>query len=329
LYGLEIVGVEARHDGPLIAERALRFHLRRKQGAPVHRDVANRLASRAETGATDARTDIVVRLIAEAGAPWLRVAVQGENRLEDHRLRLRFRTDVVGEVWADAAFGPVRRERLVVPPEDAAMEIPPKTAPLHRYVSRFDERRGCTIFSDGLGEYEAADDGSIYVTLVRAVGELSVRDLPERPGNAGWPKPTPGAQCIREFAGSFALMLHGPRTPETIDAIERAADDVLLPLRGATLRSAMRVPDAVVGVELQGIGLAVSAIKESEDGQWVVLRCVNLIDAPVAGSWRLPFDVLEAQRARLDETITEALTTIDRVIAFEAAPREIVTILAR
>jgi len=185
------------------------------------------------------------------------------------------------------------------------------------------------VFSDGLAEYEAAGDGSLYITLLRAVGDLSVRDLPERPGNAGWPKPTPGAQCIGPFSASFAFMLHGPRTPETIHEIERTADDVLLPLRGATLRSAIRVPDPVAGVELQGVGVALSTIKESEDGLWLVLRCVNLIDAPVAGSWRVPFDVVEAHRARLDETITDALTSIDRVVAFEAAPREIVTILVR
>ena len=328
LYAVEVTSVESRHRGPLIADLALGFRVHRKDHVSVHQDIANRLSSRGENVPDGTRaTDVVVRLILEAGARWLRIEVEGENRLKDHRLRFRFRTDVVGDVWADAAFGPARRAPIVAPPEDATMEIPPKTAPLHRYVSRFDDQHGCTVFSDGLAEYEAAEDGSVYITLVRAVGDLSVRDLPERPGNAGWPKPTPGAQCIGPFGASFAFMLHGPRTPQTIDEIERTADDVLLPLRGTTLRSAIRVPDAVAGVELQGVGLALSTIKESEDGKWLVLRCVNLIDAPVAGSWRVPFDIVEAHRARLDETITDALTSIDRVISFEAAPREIVTIL--
>jgi alpha-mannosidase len=329
LYVVEPTVIESRHRGPLIADLSIDFRIRHAERSPVHRDLANRLASREARTDEGRFTDITVRLTLEAGAPWLRVDVEGENRLENHRVRLRLRTDVVGDVWADAAFGAVLRAAIVLPPEDAAMEIPPKTAPLHRYVSRFDEHRGCTVFSDGLAEYESADDGSIYVSLVRAVGDLSVRDLPERPGNAGWPRPTPGAQCIRGFAASLAVMLHGARTAETIDAIERAADDILLPLRASTLRSALRVPDPVAGIELHGAGLAFSTIKESEDGQWLVLRCVNLIDAPVAGSWRLPFDVLEAQRARLDETGTDALTSIDRVVSFEAAPREIVTVLVR
>ena len=57
------------------------------------------------------------------------------------------------------------------------------------------------MFSDGLAEYEARDD-AIVVTLVRGVGELSRNDLAERPGHAGWPAPTPGAQCLGEFAAS-------------------------------------------------------------------------------------------------------------------------------
>jgi alpha-mannosidase len=124
-------------------------------------------------------------------------------------------------------------------------------------------------------------------------------------------------------------MLHGARSPETIDAIERAADDILLPLRGATLRSALRSPEPVVGVALQGTGLAVSTIKESEDGRSLVLRCVNLLDDTVAGSWTVPFDVAECFRARLDETIMQGLSSTERVIAFDAKPREIVTILVR
>ena len=113
------------------------------------------------------------------------------------------------------------------------------------------------------------------VTLVRGVGELSRNDLVERPGHAGWPTPTPGAQCLGEFGGEFAVMLHGPRLAPTIDAIERAADDVLNPLVGTTLRSAISVQPRVDGVELVGAGLAFSTIKESEDGEWLVLRCVN------------------------------------------------------
>jgi alpha-mannosidase len=124
-------------------------------------------------------------------------------------------------------------------------------------------------------------------------------------------------------------MFHGPRTPEVVDAIERAADDVLLPLEGHTLRSALAVPPPTSGVELRGAGLALSAIKESEDGQWLVVRCVNLLDQEVTGTWRFGFPVTEARLARLDETPAETTAVNENSISFRGAPRAVVTILAR
>jgi alpha-mannosidase len=239
-------------------------------------------------------------------------------------------TDVTSAaVWADAAFAIVRREPLVVSDTEAAIERPPATAPLHRYVSLFNESSGATVFSDGLAEYEARVDGTILITLVRGVGDLSRNDLPERPGHAGWPSPTPAAQCLGAFEARFAVLPHDVRSAETIDAIERAADDVLNPLVGTALRSALEIPAPVEGVRLVGTGLAFSTTKQSEDGEWLVLRCINLLDDDVAGEWHLPFDVAEARLARLDETVIGELEALDRAVHFRAAPYAIVTILVR
>ncbi|HEY9227953.1 MAG TPA: glycosyl hydrolase-related protein [Gemmatimonadaceae bacterium] len=223
----------------------------------------------------------------------------------------------------------MHRDRLVIDEADAMMEHAQPTAPLHRYVSLFNETRGSTVFSDGLGEYEARSDGTVLVTLLRAVGELSRNDLPERPGHAGWPAPTPAAQSLGPFEAAFAVLLHGPRLPATIDEIERAADDVFLPMTGDTLRSVLSVPDPVAGVELVGSGLAFSTLKESESGEWLVLRCVNLLEQEVSGVWRLPFEVREARLARLDETTMSELVSNGAEIPFVAGPRAVVTILVR
>jgi alpha-mannosidase len=234
---------------------------------------------------------------------------------------------VSAEVFADAAFGPVRREPIVAPPHSA--ETPPATAPLARYVTLASGSRGATIFSDGLGEYETLDDGTVAVTLFRAVGELSRNDLPERPGHAGWPAPTPDAQEQGEFRARFALLPHGARNDASVAEIERTADDVLHPLAGRTVRSATELPLATNGVTLDGDGLALSAIKSSESGEWLVLRCVNLTEREVAGSWTLGFSAHEARESRLDETPGNPIEIRDGRIAFTAAPRAIVSLLAR
>ena len=273
--------------------------------------------------------DVRVQFVLDADAPFLRVRVLGDNQAHDHRLRFLVRTDVGdAAVIADAAFGPVERAPLDVSADASKMEHVVPTAPLHRYVSRFDGDRGATLFSDGLAEYEPVRNG-FAVTVVRAVGELSRSNLPERPGHAGWPAPTPGAQSIGPFEAEFALLLHGGRSSATVDLVERTADDVLLPLTGHTLRSALQAPPPVHGVILEGPGLALSCIKESEDGQWTVLRCVNLLQEDVAASWQLGGMIREARLARLDETPLTPLDVMGDRVRFVAPPRGVVTILVR
>jgi mannosylglycerate hydrolase len=271
---------------------------------------------------------ISVHLIIDAGSELLRIVLLGDNQSSDHRLRLVVNTGIKGRVFADAAFGVLEREPLKVPAKDEKIEKVVPTAPLHRYVSVFDSRNGATLFSDGLPEYESMGD-RIAITVLRSVGELSRNDLPERPGHAGWPAATPEAQNVGPFEAELGFMLHGARTPDTIDAIERAADDVLHPLTGETLRSAVNIPSSVPGVSLEGTGLALSCIKENEDNGWVVLRCVNLTDEERQGTWKFPKHVSEARLARMDETLLTALATRGNTIGFRAPARGIVTILAR
>jgi hypothetical protein len=311
--------------------RGMKFSPKFLGARVVHRGpVRAAIESKWEFRAKKERVVAAVQLIVDADAPWLRVHVAGTNAASDHRLRLRVATGVKqARVFADAMFGPVERRPVEVTAEDLKMETPPRTAPLHRYVSLFGTAESATLFSDGLAEYEPDDDGGIAVTLLRATGELSRSDIPERPGHAGWPVPVPGAQCHGAFGADLAVMLHGPRSAPVIDAIERAADDILLPLTGATLRSALEHPAAVPGVALEGEGLAFSCAKESDDGAWLVLRCVNLTDESRNGAWRLGGPVREAKIARLDETAAGNARCEDGAVHFTAGPRAAVTVLIR
>lgn len=274
----------------------------------------------------------MVRLQLDANLPVLRVHVEGENRTMDHRLRLRFATDLASSATvADAAFHPVTRVPLELSADEQQMEHVIPSAPLHRWVARFAPHAGATLFSDGLAEYESDADGSVAVTLVRAVGALSRPDLPERPGHAGWPAETPAAQSLGPFEAGFAVALHGADSPEVRDAIERLADDVLLPIVGTTLRSNLVEPREAGGLELSGEGLIFSSAKPAQRPGWIALRCVNRRDGTVRGTWRFSGrTIAEATRARLDETSEHGPLGVDgNSIIFEAAPKEIVTILFR
>ena len=274
------------------------------------------------------RQDVQAIIRLDAGAPCVAVHVSGDNLATDARIRVGFQTGTSdARVVADAAFGPVVRAPIETA-SNGVKEAPPSTAPLHRYVSAFDDHRGATVFSDGLAEYELDANGVAWVTLLRAVGELSRHDLPERPGHAGYPTSTPAAQSPGAFEARLAFALHGPASATSAALMEQIAEDVLVPMTGTTWRTAISPPAAVAGPELTGDGLAVSTVKDSEDGEWLVLRCVNVLDQPVDGSWHMT-GLREAMRARLDETPLDALPLEDDRIGFTAPPRGIVTILVR
>src|SRR5690348_9300378 len=311
--------VRLAHRGPLRAELAGRIEI----------DVPIALAEGCTERLSETRRMAIhVALTLDAGEPFVRIRLSGSNECRDHRLRIVLRTGLAdAATFADAAFGVVRRTAIAAPADTA--ETPPPTAPLARYVTRDAGDRGVTIYSDGLAEYESFENGDVAITLVRAVGELSRSDLPERPGHAGWPAATPGAQCLGAFEARLAVFPHGARDAAGIDRIERTAEDVLLPLTGLTLRGMVGAPHETAGLELEGSGLAFLACTPSQDGQWTVLRCVNLCDHPVAGAWRCGFPITEARRARLDETPMSACEVAGASVPFQAGPRDIVTLLVR
>jgi alpha-mannosidase len=313
------------HDGPLRGE----LHATWMMLVPES-------TTRAGRSSTARSVELHLAITLDAGAPFFRLHVWTRNECKDHRLRVIFRGGIAdAEVWADAAFGPVKRAPIAE--HDASAEAPPATAPLARYVTLAGKAHGVTVYSDGLAEYEATSGGDIAVTLVRAVGALSRNDLPERPGHAGWPAPTPEAQALGALEARFAVLPHGTRNEATIALVERTADDVLLPLQGTTLRSALTLPVPTMGVELElqdeaeGVAglVAFAACKPAEEGEGILLRCFNLAGRSIRARWRLGVPISEALLVRLDETPIAALETDGSTIAFESAPNGVTSIIAR
>ncbi|MCC7053440.1 MAG: hypothetical protein IT355_09235 [Gemmatimonadaceae bacterium] len=290
---------------------------------PVARDLPSREA---------AEVMVTAGVALQAGAEWIEVSIRGDNRAGDHRLRWilplpgSIHTD---RVIADAAFGAIERRHVDRDPREWSPEQRLPTAPLHRWLHLTGEAYGLGIVSDGLAEYELLPGGHLAITLLRAVGELSRRDVVERPGHAGWPLPTPMAQCRGPFEARFAIVILPADRDAAQAMLEATADDVLHPITGDTLRGVGTLLHACEGLTLEGKGLAFSAARRSEDGQWLVLRCINQCDAAVRGVWHLPRAASEVRLSRLDETPGIALTGTGSRIRFEAPPNGVVTLLVR
>lgn len=275
------------------------------------------------------RVRTVLSLDAESEVVRCHVAL--DNRMTDHRVRLVMRTDVAphGATRADAAFGPVVRAPAVVPSN--SQEVPPSTMPIHRWIGICDAHVGATLLSDGLAEGECSN-GDLAVTLLRAIGELSRHDLPERPGHAGWPAAIPAAQCRGRYRATLGLLMHDAWSASTIDRIERAADELLLPLIGETVRDQGELPALLNGPALEGTGLRASAVTLARDGASLLLRAVNQTDEMQSGAWVLPRcgddgGTWRVRRCRLDETPIAREPDTDSRVPFTIPPRGLLTLL--
>lgn len=275
------------------------------------------------------RVHTVLRLSVGCDAVECRASIT--NQRTDHRVRLVWHTDVAhGEVWADAAFGPVRRAPIV--PPAGTREAVPDGMPLHRWVLHQAGMRCASLISDGLAETEVRD-GVLAVTLLRAVGALSRADIPERPGHAGWPADVPEAQCQGSFTAHLALLLSEGTREEAICQVSRVSDEILLPLVGETWRDLVPNHQQVshAGPSLHGDGLVASAVTIAQREPYaVVLRAVNWRMHDVTGHWRLPSQgPWMVTPCRLDETPTAAAMPCGEVLSFTAGPAAIVTFLVQ
>jgi alpha-mannosidase len=255
-----------------------------------------------------------------AGSPLLRCTLELDNEIGDHRLRLRIPTGVTGGVaTAGGPFGAVRRERREIDPTRYPRETPVATAPAHRFVAA----GGLAVLAPGFFEYEHEPGGDLLVTLLRCVGQLSRDDLPTRPGHAGWPTPTPGAQCPGRERIQLAL------APAGAGDVAALWEDAFIPPRAIWLRQASALEPAAIDLRLEGDGLVFSALKPAEgDARRLVFRCYNASGSRVEGRLVAGAALGSIERTLADEREGRrlALEAEGTAVRFTAGPHEIVTL---
>jgi mannosylglycerate hydrolase len=250
------------------------------------------------TGWVDARLVLTLH----AGSPALRCTLHLDNRATDHRLRLRVPTGVPAmAAVAGSQFGAVVRPAVTGELGRYPRETPVTTAPAQRYVAIAGGPRGLAVLAPGFFEYDLARNGDLRITLLRSVGQLSRGDLTTRPGHAGWPTPTPEAQCLGRDRLQLAIVPVEAADVAAGSTLPELWEDVFVPPRAVWLRQATPLTAPVWDVRLEGSGLVFSAAKPPEEADGLVLRCWNARAEPVAGTWRFGRPVARAQRLRADE----------------------------
>jgi alpha-mannosidase len=290
--------------------------------------LAGAMEARATLRSGAVRARIVMALY--AGSPVLRCTIELENGIGDHRLRLRIPSGQPGsDAVAGGPFGPVRRVPLGATAEANSLETPVATAPAHRFVASAGSHAGLAVLAPGFFEYEHDAGGDLIVTLLRCVGQLSREDLPTRPGHAGWPTATPGAQCLGRDRLQLAVAPVTARETEQGAPLARLWEDAFLQPRAVWLRQATELSLPPIDLRLEGEGLVFSSLKPARDARGTVVRCYNATASEVEGRVELAAPLAGAARVRADEGEPRPLRVGGggSSVRFTAGPHEIVTLL--
>jgi hypothetical protein len=238
------------------------------------------------------------------------VRIRLENGATDHRLRVCFPTGrPAAQACAAGAFGAATRATV---PRRAAgwVHPPPSTFPHQGWVAA----NGLMVVAPGLPEAEVRADGTILVTLVRAVGWLARYDVRTRPVPAGPAMAIPGAQEPGPLEARLALCA---------GADPVVAWDAELGLRGTIGGGRSVLAEGEPLLALEPPTLLVSAVKPAEEGRGMVVRVLNPGPRAERAILRVGFPVGGVQPVRLDETpVDEPVERRDeRTIGFAVPAR--------
>jgi alpha-mannosidase len=252
------------------------------------------------------------------------------NAISDHRLRAIFKTGVDTNVsYAETPFAVVKRQHQEYDISQFPYEHPAQVAPMQRFVTIRDGKRGFTLLAKGLPEYELklSERGVLALTLLRCVGKLSGRNLITRPGGAaGWWNPTPEAQCHGDHTFEYSIVPHGGDGSSSWPLILREAECFAVPLLPFS-RKNQQIAQVGSFVSVEPPSLVMTSLKLADDGKGIIIRLNNPVDLSVQGVVHFERPVEGAQRAMMNESALGSMPIKDgKEIELQVKPFEVVTV---
>ncbi|MFF8905424.1 glycoside hydrolase family 38 N-terminal domain-containing protein [Streptomyces olivaceoviridis] len=262
------IGVELLESGPLRA----RVRVTRVYEWPAELSSDRDLRS-GRTVPTPVETLVEVR----AGEPFVRVSTAFLNQSADHRLR--FHVPLPEPVDTSASAGQFAVTERGLSAEGGWGEYPIPTFPASSFVSA----GAAHVLLAHSSEYELVDGGSeLALTLLRAIGSISVNIHPLRDEPAASEIPAPGAQDLgMRIENRFAVLpsADGWEGAEAVARAEEFRNDVLV-TRG-TAPAGGHLPPDTTGIRVDGTNVLVSAVRrvtDADHGAGTEIRLTSMSD---------------------------------------------------
>lgn len=271
--------------------------------------------------------DIYSTVTLTAGSPLVQIVTRVNNAARDHRLRVLFPTNLrTNECWAETAFD-VQKRTLARSDVKDWLEPPCATQPQLGFVDVSEGDAGLAIFSYGLPEYEIIEDGrsTIAITLLRCFTHETRATRTDDPDQIG-------AQCPGQHEFQYAIFPHEgdwrkgkvfgqahryhyrPKVIQSWRPVRKERCPETLPLRSSFL-------------EIVSEDLILSAVKRSEDGRLLVVRCFNPTEERLEAELHIYRDLADAWYLDLEENLLgKCPLNGKRSVRILAGPKKIVTI---
>jgi mannosylglycerate hydrolase len=228
------------------------------------------------TETVSTRVETLVEL--RSGEPFVRLTVEFVNQSSDHRLRLHVPLpESVTESESEGQFSVTKRGLTA---EGGWGEFPLPTYPATSFVTA----GAATILLDHATEYEIVGDGTeLALTVIRAVGAMSVNLHPLRDEPAAGEIPIPGAQDLGTTITTRLAVLPAPKGWREAEAARLAAEfrnDGLI-VRGTAAAGVL--PESREGLRIEGADVSVSSVRRIDFGgrAGIEIRIVALSPEPV------------------------------------------------
>ncbi len=269
------------------------------------------------------------RLTLNRDEGFLRVRTEVRNRTRDHRLRVHFKAPVGAQfAVADCPFDVVARPSRTPAEWNRRVNV----NPMRTFVAASNGEQGLAVLARGIYAQELTPEGTLALTLLRCTGRISAGDVNCPTEGQG----TEDSQLLGSHEFEYALF---PFSGDWRGALlQRTAEEFTLPMRALqvpvdpkrleggrpwTAEDRMEFPVRVrpgTGADLPASRsflalnnphLVLSALKQAENRDSVIVRLYNPTDRPRACTVRIDRPVAACWICRLDETRLREIKTGD------------------
>lgn len=205
--------------------------------------------------------------------PWVEIATEIDNTVEDHYLQVCFPGHIAARTVAAQGQFDVLERPVQLPQSPAYLEPPQSEQPMNSFIDISDGHVGLAVLNEGLKAYEATDQEKpeLRITLLRAF-PLRICVTQEMTDYSAVDK---SSQCLGRHRFRYAVM---PHSGTWIEAdVWKASERFNLPL---VIAQTAPTEDGTQPIrksflEITSDKVHLSAVKRSESGRGWIMRLFN------------------------------------------------------